>query len=288
MKDLRKTIILCCAIMALALCSCSTNAQTEPSSESTGGAEKSAEGVPASCLKELFYAAASVRESAMEEIEERVAEYEEQQKEAAVPTGSTAYGIPEPLDTLTSDNGDLLVRVNKQHAVSADYVPTDMVPVDGSLSTNQGLYFKREAYDAYLRMLEDAKNEGINFMICSTYRSYDTQVSIYHNYVATYGAERANLRSAYPGRSEHHTGWAVDVTSKSMNYGLSQDFINYPEGQWINDHCSEYGFIVRYLKDKTDITGYAYEPWHLRYVGVEAAQEIMSQGLTLEEYLGKA
>ena len=86
MKDLRKTIILCCAIMALALCSCSTNAKTEASSESTG-AEKSAEGVPASCLKELFYAAASVRESAMEEIEERVAEYEEQQKEAAVPTG---------------------------------------------------------------------------------------------------------------------------------------------------------------------------------------------------------
>ena len=73
-----------------------------------------------------------------------------------------------------------------------------------------------------------------------------------------------------------------------MGYGLSQDFINYPEGQWINEHCSEYGFIIRYPSGKTNITGYDYEPSHLRYVGIEAASEITSRGITLEEYLRKA
>ena len=134
---------------------------------------------------------------------------------------------------------------------------------------------------------DSAKSEGIEFVICSTYRSYSTQDTIYHNYVSMYGADYANTISAYPGRSEHHTGWAVDVTSASMGYDLKQNFIEYPEGIWINNHCSEYGFIIRYPKDKTHITGYSYEPWHLRYVGVDVAKEITEKGLTLEEYLGK-
>lgn len=198
-----------------------------------------------------------------------------------------AAGLPEVLDILESDDGSKLVIVNKQYTVSSNYVPIDMVAVDGKLSTNQGLYFKREAYDAYLKMLADAKSEGINFLICSTYRSYSTQKAIYNNHIASYGVEYTNTVSAYPGRSEHHTGWAVDITSKSMGYGLSQSFVNYPEGKWINQHCSDYGFIIRYPKGKTHITGYSYEPWHLRYVGVDVAKEITSKGLTLEEYLGK-
>lgn len=166
-------------------------------------------------------------------------------------------GLPEVISTLEKDDGDKLVLVNKLYTVSPDYQPTDMVAVDGSLSTNQGLYFKKEAYEAYLKMLEDAKSEGIEFVICSTYRSYSTQDTIYHNYVSMYGADYANTISAYPGRSEHHTGWAVDVTSASMGYDLKQNFIEYPEGIWINNHCSEYGFIIRYPKGKTHITGYS-------------------------------
>lgn len=197
-------------------------------------------------------------------------------------------GIPDVVSTITSDDGNRLVLVNKLHAVSSDYYPSDMVAVDGSLSTNQGLYFKKEAYDAYLAMLADAKKEGLDFLICSTYRSYDLQASLYNNSLAQYGASYTNTRSAYPGRSEHHTGWAVDITSKSMGYGLSQNFVNYPEGLWINNHCRKYGFIIRYPKGKTYITGYDYEPWHLRYVGIDAASEITSRGITLEEYLGEA
>lgn len=197
-------------------------------------------------------------------------------------------GIPDIVSTIYEDPGNKLLLVNKLYTLSPDYYPSDMVAVDGSLSTNQGLYFKREAYEAYLKMLADAKAEGINFCICSTYRSYEVQSILYNNAVARDGAYYANITSAYPGRSEHQTGWAVDVTSASMGYDLLQSFIDYPEGLWINNHCSEYGFIIRYPKGKTHITGYDYEPWHLRYVGVEAAKEITASGLTLEEYLGMA
>lgn len=203
-------------------------------------------------------------------------------------TSETMTGLPDVIDTISQDNGGRLVLVNKIHAVSPDYYPTDMVPVDGSLSTNQGLYFKREAYDAYLKMLGDANEAGLSFYICSTYRSYELQKTLYNNSLARNGAAYTYTYSAYPGRSEHHTGWAVDITSASMGYGLSQNFINYPEGLWINNNCSQYGFIIRYPKGKTHITGYAYEPWHLRYVGVDVAKEITARGITLEEYLGEA
>ena len=198
------------------------------------------------------------------------------------------YGLPVPTKTHEYDDGNKLILVNKQYAVGPNFYPTDLVAVDRALSTNKGIYFKREAYDAYLRMLGDANAQGISFIICSTYRSYALQESLYFGYIKSYGVEYTNTISAYPGRSEHHTGWAVDITSASMNYGLNANFVNYPEGQWINEHCHEYGFIIRYPKDKTHITGYAYEPWHLRYVGVDVATQIMTQGLTLEEYLGVA
>ncbi len=233
---------------------------------------------------------AAVAFSGLKEVFSGLKEYadNERAKGSSSKASVDMTGLPDVISTISSDDGSRLVLVNKLYTVSADYYPSDMVAVDGSLSTNQGLYFKKEAYEAYLKMLAGAKEEGIDFMICSTYRSYELQKSLYNNSLAQYGEAFTNTRSAYPGRSEHHTGWAVDITSKSMGYGLSQNFVNYPEGLWINNHCSEYGFIIRYPKGKTDITGYDYEPWHLRYVGVDAAKEITEKGLTLEEYLGKA
>lgn len=201
--------------------------------------------------------------------------------------GFDMYGIPDALDTLKKDDGDLLVLVNKLHAVSKNYTPTDMVAIDGKYTTNQGLEMKSEAYDAYLEMRKAARKDEIKFKICSAYRTYSTQEYLFNNYLGSMGEELRNIRSAYPGRSEHHTGYAIDITSKSMGWTLSQTFADYPEGEWINEHCSEYGFIIRYPKGKTDITGYDYEPWHLRYVGVDIAQEITEKGITLEEYLGR-
>ena len=188
----------------------------------------------------------------------------------------------------TEDDGNRMVLVNKQYAVSQDYCPTDMVDIDGSLSTNQNLKVKREAYDAYLKMLKNANAEGLNFAICSAYRSYELQESLYNQSLQSNGETYTEKMYAHPGQSEHHTGYAIDVTSASMNWGLSQDFADYPDGAWITAHCSEYGFIIRYPRGKEDITGYMYEPWHIRYVGVDAAKEITEKGITLEEYLGAA
>jgi len=197
------------------------------------------------------------------------------------------YGVP-IVSTLTEDDGNLLVLVNKEYTISRDYYPVDMVDIDGSLSTNQNLKVKREAYDAYLAMLADAKAEGLNFCICSAYRGFEVQESLYYNSLASNGKEYTDKMFAYPGRSEHHTGYAIDITSASMNWGLSQNYAEYPDGAWIAEHCSDYGFIIRYPKGKEDITGYMYEPWHIRYVGIDIAKEITEAGITFEEYLGVA
>lgn len=197
-------------------------------------------------------------------------------------------GIPDAIDTRTTDDGDLLVVVNKYHAVSNNYTPKNLVTIDDKYGTWKNMQLKGEAYDAYVKLYNDAKAQGFDLKLCSTMRSYETQRTLYNNAVKNKGKEVANIRSAYPGRSEHHTGLAIDVTSASMGWGLKQDFADYPDGKWINEHCQEYGFIIRYPKGKTDITGYDYEPWHLRYVGVEAATYIMENGLTLEEYVGQA
>ena len=91
-----------------------------------------------------------------------------------------------------------------------------------------------------------------------------------------------------PGSSEHQTGLTIDVSAQSVSYRLDQSFGDTKEGKWLAKHCHEYGFIIRYPEGKTHITGYDYEPWHLRYVGVDTAKEITGSGLTLEEYLGEA
>ena len=195
-------------------------------------------------------------------------------------------GIPDAIDTRSSDDGDLLVVVNKYHAVSKNYKPKDLVTIDDKYGTWKNMELKSEAYEAYKTLYKDAKAQGFDLKLCSATRTYNTQKTLYTNAVKNKVRETANIRSAYPGRSEHHIGLAIDVTSASMGWGLKQDFADYPDGKWINDHCQEYGFIIRYPKGKTDITGYAYEPWHLRYVGVDAATYIMENGLTLEEYVG--
>jgi len=197
----------------------------------------------------------------------------------------TINGIPEPEDVLMWDNGDDLVLVNKYHAVSSDYKPKNMVYMDNKMTTYQDLELKSEAYEAYKKLYKDACQQGFDLKVCSAYRKYQTQTGLYVNSLKNRGRETTNLRSAYPGRSEHHTGLCVDITSKSMGMTLSQDFADYKDGKWLNEHCQDYGFILRYPKGKTDVTGYAYEPWHFRYVGVEVAKDIMSRGITLEEYI---
>jgi D-alanyl-D-alanine carboxypeptidase len=109
---------------------------------------------------------------------------------------------------------------------------------------------------------------------------------LYQWNVDTYGQTEADLVSAKPGTSEHQLGLAMDVTSESVGFDLLESFGETEEGQYIADHAHEYGFIIRYPQGKTAITGYSYEPWHLRYLGVDVATDIYNSGKTMEEYYG--
>ncbi|MGG1661511.1 M15 family metallopeptidase [Brevibacillus sp. NRS-1366] len=192
-------------------------------------------------------------------------------------------GVP----TVTNPT-DLSVVVNKQRALPADYIPPDLVepnvpfPFDEKVEKR---FMREAAAKALEELFAKAKLDGIELYAVSGYRSYKTQKSLYETYVKTQGAEHAAAYSAVPGKSEHQTGLAMDVSGADAQTRLEEPFGETPEGKWLAAHSAEYGFIIRYLKGKEAITGYSYEPWHLRYVGKEMAQDIMAKGMTLEDYL---
>lgn len=160
--------------------------------------------------------------------------------------------------------------------------------VDGILIVNKS-YGLPESYDpgldattkaAFDQMKADAEKEGLNLYIGSDFRDYAYQVKIYNNYNDLYGWEMADTFSARPGYSEHQTGLTIDCNT------IDDDFGETEEAKWLAAHCADYGFIIRFPDGKEDITGYQYEPWHIRYVGVDTAKEINQLGVSLEEYLG--
>lgn len=183
---------------------------------------------------------------------------------------------------------EVLSLVNKQHALPKDYVPSDLVypevrfPFVEELPKRQ---MRKIAAEALEKMFADADLESLDLFAQSGYRSYERQDVLFASYVSNHGEEEANTFSARPGESEHQSGLTMDVTSPHVNYALVVEFGETEEGIWLEEHAAEYGFIIRYPKGKEAITGYQYEPWHLRYVGVKAAKEIMERGITLEEYL---
>ncbi|MGN7470320.1 M15 family metallopeptidase [Brevibacillus sp. SAFN-007a] len=194
-------------------------------------------------------------------------------------------GVP----TVTNPT-DLAVVVNKKRALPADYIPPDLVEPNVPFSFDEKVekrLMRQEAAQALEALFAAAGKDGIELYAVSGYRSYKTQKSLYETYVQTQGAEHAAAYSAVPGKSEHQTGLAMDVSGADAKTRLEESFGEMPEGKWLAEHCAEYGFVIRYLKGKEDTTGYAYEPWHLRYVGKEMAQEIMAAGLTLEDYLSQ-
>lgn len=170
-----------------------------------------------------------------------------------------------------------LMLVNKHNSLGG-YVPADLVPLGkyGSWGMMQ-----REARDAFAALADGAAKDGMRIWGVSPYRSCERQEAIYNGYVRAHGQEEADTYSARPGCSEHQTGLAVDVAVRGHSYG---EFDGTPECAWMLAHAHEYGFILRYGEGVEYITGYMYEPWHYRYVGVEAAAYIHEHGLTFEEY----
>lgn len=183
---------------------------------------------------------------------------------------------------------DVLGLVNKHHALPDDYVPEDLVEPDVRFPFTEDLpkkQLRKVAADALEELFAAGDEAGVDLYAQSGYRSFDRQDAIFAANVEENGEEKANNYSARPGESEHQTGLTMDVTSTDVNYDLVIAFEDTDEGKWVKEHAAEYGFIIRYPEDKEDITEYQYEPWHLRYVGKKAAEEITEKGLSLEEYL---
>lgn len=200
-----------------------------------------------------------------------------------------------PIETV--EDFDLLL-INKTHALSENYYPEDLVKIDrfvsgvGSDETHQ---MRKVAADALNAMFDAAAEEGLEIRLRTGFRSYSYQTSLYNNYVKRDGQKAADTYSARPGTSEHQTGLSCDLGGKSEGFELSYKFGKTDEGKWVAEHAHEFGFIIRYTDGEQKesgkgapgkITGYVYEPWHIRYVGVEHATEIYNAGITLEEYLG--
>ena len=178
-------------------------------------------------------------------------------------TAVTATGyVIERIDGITYVDGIMIA--NKSYTLPASYDPGT----------------RKEAADALAEMQSAAAAEGISLFVVSGYRSYYTQESVYAGWASRDGTEKADTYSSRAGHSDHQTGYTFDLNS------LEQSFAYTKEGIWLAEHCAEYGFIIRYPEGKEAYTGYIYEPWHVRWVGVQKAQKLTESGLSLEEYYG--
>ncbi len=192
---------------------------------------------------------------------------QEVQVSASAPSHDSPDYAPAPyqydnVEGLTYIGGMLIA--NKTYGLPSDFNP--------GLDSNCEIQFEKLTAAAAL--------EGLNIYFASGFRSYDYQSEIYNGYVSDYGQASADTFSARPGYSEHQSGLAIDVNS------IDDSFAGTPEAIWLAEHCYEYGFILRYPQGKQDITGYKYEPWHIRYVGTDLSYPIYESGLTVEEYFG--
>ena len=180
-----------------------------------------------------------------------------------------------------------LILVNKQNFLPSDYIPEDLEGLKyyAKDRSPDARFLRKTAADHFHEMVEAAKEEDIDIVSTTAYRSYAFQKNLYDYYVSTKGQAEADKVSAKPGSSEHQTGLVADLSTSEINYANGSAFGNTAAGKWIAKHCWEYGFIVRYPDGLEDITGYTYEPWHVRYVGLVAAREIYDEEITLEEYI---
>lgn len=180
---------------------------------------------------------------------------------------------------------NIFIPLSKRYALDPNCNPSDLVPIrNGRL--------RKEAAIALNELIFNASQNGVNLLPVSAFRDYNAQAGLFQSHVNNLGLTEAERQSARPGHSEHQLGTTVDVTSNSalerarLN-GTSPllEFIGTPEAKWLEENSWKYGFIVSYPKDKEHITGYMYEPWHIRYVTRPVAEMVQASGMTLLEFL---
>lgn len=202
-------------------------------------------------------------ETTQETIEnEQMTQTEEPSGDSAKEVTAKGFSI-QLIDGITYVDGVLIA--NKTYGLPQDFAPGDL---------------SEEVKEAFDLLQKAAAKEGLNLYISSGYRSYTRQQTLYNNYVSKDGKEQADTYSARAGHSEHQSGLCFDLNT------IDDSFANTPESKWLEKHAQEYGFIIRYPKGKEVQTGYQYEPWHLRYLGVDLATKVYNSGLCLEEYYG--
>lgn len=191
---------------------------------------------------------------------------------------------------IVSNPSSIEVYLNKNRKLPTGYAPNDLVEPDVSHTKPKGderRLLRADAASALEALFSTAfEEEGIELAAVSGYRSHQTQTNIYQGHVNRSGQDYANRFSARPGTSEHETGLAMDVSAAVVGFALEQVFKETTEGSWLADNAHRFGFIIRYPEDKEHITGYGFEPWHLRYVGKSLAEHLYHNSLTLEEYFG--
>ncbi|MDK2563702.1 M15 family metallopeptidase [Romboutsia sedimentorum] len=179
--------------------------------------------------------------------------------------------------------GSNLILVNKENPLTLNYKPDSLVKLNIPFSdsaSDEERYMKSESSKAIEELFNSAQKEGIKLLGMSAYRSYDLQKDIYYSKIIAVGKKEADRYVAKPGKSEHQTGLAIDVTNGDRWFVKSAK-----EAQWLAENAHHHGFILRYPENKENITGVAYEPWHIRYVGEETAKKIYEEQITFEEFI---
>ncbi len=201
-------------------------------------------------------------------------------------TATAAAGLAPATPLPTRPPDDLLRFVGKTgEPLPQSYAPPDLVPLPAGLSEPPGLLMRRPAATAFAAMAAAARRDGVTLLAISTYRSFLEQAQVYNDEVRTFGKAKADSEVALPGRSEHQLGTTADISIPALGYQLDDALSQTPEGRWLAAHAADFGFVLSYPAGKEAITGYRFEPWHYRYVGVDAARFIVQSGLTSTEVL---
>jgi LAS superfamily LD-carboxypeptidase LdcB len=199
-------------------------------------------------------------------------------------------GTPEaatPPPTPVAVAGEPQCLVTKTRGVPAGYTPEDLVLLPARVRAVDGIQLRQQAADAVVRLVDGAAREGHALFVLSGFRSYQEQERILRDEIAQFGKAIAEKQVAQPGHSEHQLGLAADITSNRSPYELTERFGTWPEGRWLADNAARFGYVLSYPQGKEAVTGYIYEPWHIRYVGLPLAESVSASGLTLTEFLPK-
>ncbi|MBR1409278.1 MAG: M15 family metallopeptidase [Clostridia bacterium] len=202
--------------------------------------------------------------------------------EEAALISEAPWEYPLPYELL--EDNDYIVLANKTHLLDEQYIPPDLVKLKCRKISSDPIQMREAASEALSEMFDAAKEQGITLYAHSGYRSYRTQKTMYYNRLKKNNGKDDGV-VAYPGSSDHQTGLGIDVINKAgIGKRFTSAFADTKEGKWIAENCWRFGFIIRYQKEKEELTEITYEPWHLRYVGVQVAEYIRDQGQCLEEF----